>query len=381
VKFLRVAVPLIAAGFAAVALAASLPETILAGDADAYRARMVEFFSGKVPYFDFPFEHLPGMLIPLSAAWLLGGSSGLSGYVFSLAAVSLICLLATGFLLTRIEAAISLEGLTVRWLLLTIPLLPFLLFRNDSWSVLLTMLGIWLAIGNRNVGSTAVLGLGVLSKLWPAVWAVSQWWGGRKRSAVVLGVIAVVGLLITASPAVQSIQDPQGLHTETLMGSVFGMARSIAGSDLGLTNTAAVYIDAPGWALIINLVVGLGLGALSLRRLREPFTWEGALLLGGALVGAGLISSPFLSTQYVAWIAPFVAVNRRLTRPAMVISAASLVLIVFWFRLFQGDVWWWSLLVARNLLLVAVTVGLITARTSSRVPSGRSLVDDLSGET
>jgi hypothetical protein len=380
VKFLRVAVPLIAAGFAAVALAASLPETILAGDAEAYRARMVELFSGRVPYFDFPFEHLPGMLIPLSAAWLLGGSSGLSGYAFSLAAVSLICLLATGFLLTRIESAISLEGLTVRWLLLTIPLLPFLLFRNDSWSILLTMLGIWLAIGNRNVGSTAVLGLGVLSKLWPAVWAVPQWWGGRKRAAVVLGVIAVAGLLITASPAVQSIQDPQGLHTETLMGSVFGMARSIAGSDLGLTNTAAVYIDAPGWALIINLVVGLGLGASSLRRLREPFTWEGALLLGGALVGAGLIASPFLSTQYVAWIAPFVAVNRRLTRPAMLTSAASLVLIVFWFRLFHGDVWWWSLLVARNLLLVGLIVGLMNARPSSRASAGRSLLENPPGD-
>jgi hypothetical protein len=268
----------------------------------------------------------------------------------------------------------------VRWLLLTIPLLPFLLFRNDSWSILLTMLGIWLAIGNGNVGSTAVLGLGVLSKLWPAVWAVSQWWGGRKRSAVVLGVIAVVGLLITASPAVQSIQDPQGLHTETLMGSVFGMARSIAGSDLGLTNTAAVYIDAPGWALIINLVVGLGLGASSLRRLREPFTWEGALLLGGALVGAGLIASPFLSTQYVAWIAPFVAVNRRLTRPAMLTSAASLVLIVFWFRLFHGDVWWWSLLVARNLLLVGLIVGLMNARPSSRASAGRSLLENPPGD-
>jgi hypothetical protein len=65
----------------------------------------------------------------------------------------------------------------------------------------------------------------------------------------------------------------------------------------------------------------------------------------------------------------------------MLISAASLVLIVSWFRLFQGDVWWWSLLVARNLLLVVVTVGLITARTSSQAASGRSLVNDLSGET
>jgi hypothetical protein len=255
------------------------------------------------------------------------------------------------------------------------------LFRNDSWSILLTVLGVWLTIGGRHVASTAVLGLGVLSKLWPAVWAFPQWWSGRRRHAVALGVVAVAGLLITASPAVQSIQDPQGLHTETLMGSLFGMARSMAGSDLGLTNTAAVYMDAPGWALIVNLSVGLGLGAWSLRRLREPFTLEGAFLLAGALVGAGLIASPFFSTQYVAWIAPLVAFHKRLTRPMLLISASSLVLIVTWFRLFEGLVWWWSLLAVRNLLLVGLVVGLIMARPSSRAASGRSLVDNPSGGT
>lgn len=377
-KFLRVAVPLIAASLAAVALAASLPETILAGDAEPYRARMAELFAGKVPYFDFAFEHLPGMLIPMAAAWLLGGASGLTGYAYALAAVSLACLLVTSFLLLRIEAVLAVDGLTVRWLLLTVPLLPFLLFRNDSWSVLLMVGGIWLAMGGHRLGSSAALGLGVLSKLWPAVWIVPQWWEGRKRSAVVLAVLALGGLFITVSPGVQSIQDPQGLHTETLMGSLFGLARSINGADLGLTNTAAVYIDAPVWALLVDGLVGLGLAVWALRRLRHPFSWASGLLLAGSLVGAGLIASPFFSTQYAAWIAPFVAVNRRLTRPALLISAASLVLIVSWFRLFDGEVWWWSLLVARNLLLVVVTVGLIVAKASSQAGSGRSSKDDLS---
>jgi hypothetical protein len=374
-KFLRVAIPLICAGVAAVLLAASLPDTILAGDAESYRARMAELFSGKVPYFDFAFEHLPGMLIPMAAAWLLGGASGLSGYAYALAAASLACLLATSFLLLRIEAKVPVDGLTVRWLLLTVPLLPFLLFRNDSWSVLLMVGGIWLAMGGHRLASSAALGLGVLSKLWPAVWIVPQWWEGRKRSAGVLAVLALGGLLITVSPGVQSIQDPQGLHTETLMGSLFGLARSINGTDLGLTNTAAVYIDAPAWALLVDGLVGLGLAIWAMRRLRDSFSWEAGLLLAGALVGAGLIASPFFSTQYVAWIAPFVAVNRRLTRPALLISAASLVLIISWFRLFDGEVWWWSLLVARNLLLVVVTVGLIMAKTSSWAGSGRSSKD------
>jgi hypothetical protein len=369
---------LVLAGIAAVTLAAALPDTILAGDAEAYRARMVELFSGKIPYFEFPFEHLPGMLIPMSAAWLLGGWSGLSGYAFALAGISLICLLATSFFLVQVEGVIDAEGLSVRWLLLTVPLLPFLLFRNDSWSVLLLVAGIWLAMAGRHAVSGVVVGLGVISKLWPAVWAVPEWWQGKKAKAGVLVVMAIIGLAITFSPAVQSIQNPQGLHTETLMGSWFGLMRSATGVDLGLTNTAAVYIEAPSWAMLVNLAVGIALGLWSLRRLREDFSWEGALLLTGALIGAGLIASPFFSTQYVAWLAPFAAVNRRLTVPGLLISLASLVLITTWFRLFDAEVWWWGMLLARNLLLVGLVGGLIVVKSSSRGPLGRSSSDDLS---
>lgn len=377
-RFLRVATPLVLSGIAAVILAAALPDTILAGDAEAYRARMAELFSGKIPYFEFPFEHLPGMLIPMSAAWLLGGWSGLSGYAFALAGTSLICLLATSFFLVQIEGAIEAEGLSVRWLLLTVPLLPFLLFRNDSWSVLLVVAGIWLAMAGRHAVSGVVVGLGAVSKLWPAVWAVPEWWQGRRAKAGFVVVMAVIGLAITFSPAVQSIQNPQGLHTETLMGSWFGLMRSATGADLGLTNTAAVYIEAPSWAMLVNLSVGVVLGLWSLRRLREGFSWEGALLLTGALIGAGLIASPFFSTQYVAWLAPFAAVNRRLTGPSLLISLASLVLIISWFRLFDAEVWWWGTLLARNLALVGLVGGLIVVKSSSQGPLGRSSSNDLS---
>ena len=41
--------------------------------------------------------------------------------------------------MARIEKGIAIEDLTVRWILLTVPLLPFLLFRNDSWVVFLAV--------------------------------------------------------------------------------------------------------------------------------------------------------------------------------------------------------------------------------------------------
>lgn len=85
----------VTAAVASLLFAAAFPDAILAGDADPYRQRMVELFSGKLPYLDFPFEHLPLMIIPMSLAWVLGGFNDLRSYVFAFAAVSTVCLLVT----------------------------------------------------------------------------------------------------------------------------------------------------------------------------------------------------------------------------------------------------------------------------------------------
>ena len=352
---------LILASAAAITLAAALPESILAGDAESYRLRMAEMFAGKLPYFDFAFEHLPGAIVPMAVAWLAGGAE-LRTYVLALAGFSTASLLAILSLLRRLEAMLDREGLALRWVLVTVPLLPFLLFRNDSWSVFLTVLGIWLAIAGRPRLSLVTLLTGVLSKLWTAVWLVPEWWRGYRRRSLALAAAALAGLAITLSPSVQSIQDPQGLHTETIMGSVIGFVRSLAGTDLGITTTATAYIEAPGWAAVINLLIGAGLAAWNLTRLREGFSWPGAWLLTGGLVGAGLIASPYLSTQYVAWLCPFVALERRLTHLLLAINIASLVLITTWHQLFEGSLWWWSLMMSRNLALIALAAGFAVAR-------------------
>lgn len=375
----RLGLALVLAAVASVLLAAVLPKTILAGDMIAYRERMALMFSGQVPYFDFPFEHLPGMLVPLALAWLLGGATGLPDYALAFAGLSTLFLLLTLRLLLLIEDRLSTSGFVVRWLLITVPLLPFLLFRNDSFSVLLVVLGIWLVMRNLSAGSLVALVGAVLSKLWPAVWAASEWWRGRRLRAIGLSIAAVVGLAIQFSPAVQSIQDPRGLHTETLMGSLVGLFRSATGSELAVTTTATAYIDAPGWMLLVDLLVGAVLAIGCLRRSREGFNWQGAWVLSGGLVGAGLVASPFFSTQYVAWLGPFVALDRRLTRVMLAINIASLALITTWHQLFEGRIWWWGLLVVRNLTLLALVVGLIRVQSSRGADSGRSIEAQLEG--
>ena len=357
-KLTRLTIALLAAAAASVVLASALPETILAGDALAYRERMVALFAGQVPYFDFPFEHLPVMIIPLAAAWLLGGFSGLPGYALSLAAVSTTCLIGTGAILTYIEDRLANPGLVVRWLLTTVPLLPFLLFRNDSFVILLTVAGIALALIGKDGWSMLSLMGGILAKAWSAVWAVGEWWRKRRWAALVLLVAFVGAVAITLSPPVQSIQSPQGLHTETFAGSVLGLVRSLRGLDLQTTTTASAYLAAPNWAPGVNLLVGGLVAAWCLPRMRSPFTWPGAWILTGSLLGAGLLAAPYFSTQYVAWLLPFTAWHRRTSLAMLAVSASSLVLISTWHRLFEGTVWWWSLLVGRNLLLLVAILGL-----------------------
>ena len=74
----------------------------------------------------------------------------------------------------------------------------------------------------------------------------------------------------------------------------------------------------------------------------------------GGLTAALIIASPFFSTQYVAWLSPFAAVDRRATVMMLPVNTISLILLTSWHEMFEGAVWWWGLLVLRNLLFVMV---------------------------
>jgi len=354
----RLAVLILVAAAASVLFAAAFPDAILAGDADAYRDRMEQLFSGAVPYVDYPFEHLPVMILPMSLAWLLGGFADLRSYVFAFAGVSTFCVLLAGWAMRGVEQRVGPPALTVRWLLLTVPLLPFLLFRNDSFAVLLVVAGFLMLLRGKEVAGSISFLAGVFAKLWPGVWAPIEWWRGHRARAALLAVASLAALLLMLSPAVQSIQDPRGLHTETLAGSIVGLTRSWQGVDLRLTSTAAVYIDAPRLGLILDLGLGLLIGAVTLTRFRRKFEWRSAWMTLGALTAAGLIASPFFSTQYVSWVTPFAAAESSAAKLMLIVNLTSLILITTWFDLFDGSVQWWSLLVARNLLFLLVALRL-----------------------
>jgi hypothetical protein len=250
-------------------------------------------------------------------------------------------------------------------------LLPFLLFRNDAFSILLTVAAISLAMSGRNSMSLIAAVAGILSKIWTAVLSPIYWRRGRRADGVVLLGVAAFGLAINFSPSVQSIQQVGGLHTETLAGSVVGLFRALRGVDLDITGAATAYIDAPGWTLGFNLVIGALVGTVALKSLMSDGGWRSAWPFVGAMTVAGVLASPFFSTQYVAWFAPFTAFGRRSTFQMLAVSTMSLVLILSWFELFEGSVWWWGLLLARNVLITFL--GFELARAANRFDEVESI--------
>jgi hypothetical protein len=373
----RVTVLLLVASAASVYFAAAFPDAVLAGDALDYRGLMVEMFTGRVPYLDLAYPHLPLMLVPMSVAWLIGGSRDLQAYAFALAATSTAITVATGLVVRRIEAGFAIDDLTARWMLLTVPLLPFLLFRNDSWVTFLAVAGILMSFNGRRVASVLLLGAGSLAKGWPGLWTPFEWKRGNRWASISLAAFTVASFAILLSPPLQAAQDSRGTHTETVAGSVTGLVRSIAGSDLQLERSAAVYIRGPWWLLAVNLGFGALIALSALRGLQAPFDWSRSWRSMGALVAALIVASPFFSTQYVAWLSPFAAVDRRATGVMLPVNILSLVLLTSWHEMFEGTVWWWALLVFRNVLFVLV--GLYLGRSSMEGNSrpgrhGRSIV-------
>ena len=339
---------------ASVLLAAALPESILAGDAEAYRERMAHMFSGLLPYFEFNFEHLPGAIVPMATAWLLGGNESLQVFAFALAAVSTLLIVVTGVLLVDLEQQLG-GGLAIRWAVALVPLLPFLLFRNDSLPVLLVVLAFWLAIrSDDGWRGTVVAWIAVATKLWPGAWTVLEWWRGRRLRALITLFLSVAALLVLRTRAVLAIQRPIGVHTETLAGSVLGLFRSLRGLPVEVHQTSSLYIEAEWWAHLFNALPAAGVAIASLTILRRRFLWADAWLLFGALTGSLILASPLFSTQYMAWITPFASSRRRSWALLVVANLLSLVIILTWHEGLSGAGSWFFLVLIRNLVLLVL---------------------------
>lgn len=350
-------------GFVVGILFLSIPVAILnqsefTGDPAIYRSRMIELFQGSLPYIDFPYEHLPLSLVPMALAWILGGVISPLLYTVVFACLMAVCLAVTTELLKRIEDVKGPSGATLRWLVVSTPLFPIVLFRSDPVPLLLAVATIYtMAIGREKATLSLELA-GILTKGWPALYAIPEWSRGRRVRAVVLAVVTVsVVAALVILPGFSQTRAASGLHSESIVGSVVAAVRTMRGESLGLLYQAgATYIDVPLWAWVLNLNLGAGLGLLTFARFRPDPSFNGIAPVMAALIVALLVASPLLSPQFLLWPTPFLALHRsnRVQWTALLVTGLTLVYMMGWNSNFVGNPWWLYVLNVRNLALVVL---------------------------
>ncbi len=341
-------------GAVSVLLVSRNPERIFAGDPAAYRMRVAAIVEGGLPYVDVPFEHLPVMLAPMGVAWYLGGASSQSAYIVVFAASMTLTLAATAMIVGAVGDHLGVSSAGRRWVVLVAPLLPLVVFRNDPVAVLLAVVAMWVvATGRRGWWVWAVAG--AFAKVWPAGLAPVTW---RNKKVASLGV-AASGLLALALTRVEGFtvaRQAAGLHAETLVGGLVGLARTLGGGPAEVTVTTAAYLSVPTWTVVVNALAGVAVVAAGLWAVMRASGLRAALIATGTVVAGVMLTSPLLSLQYVLWLTPFIvlAETRRSHLWGFVLGVVTLGLAFGWADTILDDPLFYATVTLRNALVVSV---------------------------
>jgi uncharacterized membrane protein len=354
---------------------------------------------GDVPYADFRVEYPPGALPVFVVPSLLADIE--HGYRRVFEALMFAC--AAGALLL-VALTLSQLGITGprAWLALGFvavsPLLlgPVVLTRFDLWPAVLVVAALAALVAGRDLLGALVLGCAIAAKLYPVVLVplLAAWlWrrGGRRHALLGLALAAAVPvagylafLVAEPEPVLSSIgrQLSRPLQLESLGAAVLVTLHNVAGMPLewasshgsqNLTGAAAAVA-----AVLLSLLQVAALAWLWVRFARGPAEPERLVRFAAAAVVVFVAFGKVLSPQFLIWLVPLVALvdGRRGVR-AMGMLAVALVLTHLWFpRRYWDYVYTFdgltaSLVLARDLALVALVVLLVsplraTARESAR---------------
>jgi hypothetical protein len=322
-----------------------------------YVARFTEIAATEGrPYRDFPVEYPP---VSLGAIELVAGTNGNqtgANLVWFMALCDLVTVAALAFGWGRRAA--------VFYLLLTVPLLGFLLTTIDLISVALAVGAVALMVRGRERLGGVALAAAILAKVWPLAllpMMVLQ----RKRRALTWSVAALtLGTLVwvwwggpSGPLQVATQRHTPGWEYESVIGSVLwalgrgGFVTINASTRLGV---------APGWAKALLLGAAIaGIAAVWYRASRREPREIGFPAV--AAVSILMLSAPLLSPPYMLWLAPWAAIawTERTGYVRWLLAALLLVsgLLFVSYSSALPDVALWSvkaLLLLRNALLAAV---------------------------
>ena len=324
----------------------------IAGDPPAYDAIATAILDGEIPYIDVTVEHFPGALVPMV---LVDGLSEIANVSFATLwpfIMGAIFVLSVG-IANGIPAG---PGTARRYLLLSLPLLPLVLFRMEPWLMIWVIASISLAFRSAWKESSLTTVVASLIKGWPIILLALPYRFGRRRVAVVAGLATVLVLVgVSLLPGFREGRAFEGIHTETITGNLILIFRGVAGESPGLVGTAgATYVAAGTWAVILNVIIGLPFILLGIRALtyrRELVSMTTAI---GLVVLGIILSSPLFSSQFLFWLVPFV-LFLVLGRQLLYFAASTLTLAtVIWWE--PAELWWSFLVMGRNSLLIVLAI-------------------------
>jgi Glycosyltransferase family 87 len=344
---------------------------------ERYGEAMVD---GQVPYRDFAVEYPPAAL-PVFVLPALGEGDYERRFEGLMAALGVACVVLVALVASS------------WWAPLLVGLAPLaigsvILSRFDLWPAMLTVAALALLVAGRFRLGLAALGIGTAAKLYPALLApiaIAHVWRVRGRRealiclAVFLGVLALIVLpfaVLSPGGVWDSVWRQAGrpLQIESLGAGLLLAAHHIFGLDLtmesshGSQNLDGTAADVLGVASTVLQVAALV--AIWVWYARGPASRERLLTAGAAVVCAFIAFGKVFSPQFLIWLIPLVPL---VGIGASALLVASLVLTQLWFPYRYWDLalefdtlasW---LVLARDLVLVALTVVLI-----ARVRTGRA---------
>lgn len=349
--------------FAKTETSESCPRANLAGRPPPRRARPPGAPAPKakrcLPYRDFDWEYPPLSLAPVLPAVVMNNVNVFAVWFGGAMAA---CELASLEFLRRVTR--RRRSLDRYWYLVGVPLGAIAWFRLDFLSVVFATAGIVAVLQRRSAVSSTVAG--VAAKLWPAVLAATMLAERRVRDVikVAAGVAATVAAWYAFSPdGFQSFlrfRRSTGFQIEGLVGSVsllLGTKTETASNTWVVNKGEWGWVDpamTASWGLLV-----LALVVVARRRDRYDH-----VLLTGAMVVTLLLSSRLLSPQFMVWPLPFVALawaqgERAAGYLFAVASWITLLYLFFYRQLVRGSDLWAAVLVARNVLLLALAVRMI----------------------
>jgi hypothetical protein len=358
---------------------------------DLYRTYAENVLGGQIPYRDFAFEYPPLALVPILGPLLIAGRPVTEeGYrvAFQLFAAGMG--MVTMLFVLRTVAALHLTRRDVVAAALVIaasPLLlgPLLQSRYDLWPALFAAATLWCFVTGRHSIAAIALGLGVLAKVYPIVLApvlaVYLWRTFGPRKAIQLGLITATTVFVGVAPfylvapdgivgsMTRAFQRP--LQVEAIGASLIYAANVVTHAPpIDLVHTFDSYNLSGAFpeqvATVQTALLALVLLVTVVLLVRGPMTLDRLVIASAAAITAYVALGKVFSPQYLIWlIAPVVVVPSR-RWPVHVLAIALAIVLTGWYYprwyvdyYVNRQVLWVAVVLARNLVLVALTLYLV----------------------